>query len=195
MRKIAVRDAQGARWSVRARQLGSTETAAPLSEPEHDSLRRRLAAALSPHPAMVAGPIRGVPVAWRTPGDSADIELWKARTAYRDLTYGSGGVMWAIVDLVRDAVDQLRTPPTDTWLLEVVARGRIRRWARWEVQGREAAERTAVAVAAALTNGRVPEPADARLVDVIDQRPADRRTVRRSDPLWRAARRARPADR
>ena len=175
MQKFGVQDAYGTRWSVRARQLRSTEIAAPGSDPEHASLRRRLAATLSPHPAVVVDPFRGAPGAWRTPGDSADVELREARAAYRNPIYGSTGAIRAIVDLiafVRGEVDHVRTPLTDTWLLEVMARGRIRRWARWELQGAETVERTAVAVAAALASDRVPELPDARLVDVVDQRPA-----------------------
>jgi hypothetical protein len=146
-----------------------------MSRPEQESLRRRLTRALAPHAAVAIDPMRGVPAAWRLPGDTSDIELREARRAYGDSSYGSASGVWALMEfvrLVREAVDHLRTPMTDTWQLEAATRGRIRRWARWEVQGPHAAERTAVAVAAALASGRVPQPDNAVLVDVVDQRPA-----------------------
>jgi hypothetical protein len=146
-----------------------------MSRPEQESLRRRLTRALAPHAAVAIDPMRGVPDSWRLPGDTSDIELREARAAHGDSTHGSAGGVWALVgfvQLVGDVIDHLRTPMTDTWQLEAAARGRIRRWVRWEVQGPEAAERTAAEVAAALASGRVPQPDNAVLVDVVDQRPA-----------------------
>ena len=174
MHKVQVRDTHGARWTVRARRLRSTETVGPMSRPEQESLRRRLTRALTPHAAVPVDPMRGVPDAWRLPGDTSDIELREAWADHCDSTYGSASGVLALVGFVRlvaDAVEHLRTPMTDTWQVEAAACGRTRRWARWEVQGPEVAERTAVTVAAALTSGCVPQPDDAVLVDVIDQRP------------------------
>jgi hypothetical protein len=175
VRKVRVRDDQGTRWTVRTRRLRSTETTDPISRPEQESLMRRLTRALAPHAAVAIDPMRGVPDRWPFPGDTSDIELREARAAHGDSTYGSSRGVWALlgfVKLVGDAVDHLRTPLTDTWQLEAAARGRIRRWVRWEVQGPENAERSAAAVAAALASGRVPHPDDAVLVEVVDQRPA-----------------------
>lgn len=74
-----------------ARRLRSTETAGPMSRPEQESLRRRLTRALAPHAAVTVDPMRGVPAAWRLPGDTSDIELREARAAHGDSTYGSAG--------------------------------------------------------------------------------------------------------
>jgi hypothetical protein len=78
------------------------------------------------------------------------------------------------VRLVRDAVEDLRTPRSDTWQVELIARGRIRRWARWEMTGAEAAEQAVATVGSGVRAGRVPEPWGATLVDVVDQRPLPR---------------------
>ena len=185
MGSIVVRDAMGVRWKVRARQLRRGESSRPWSGPEEDSLRRRLVGVLAPHPLVVLDPLRGVPGGWRTPGDSADValrETWAEFDDHRD--FGSGG--WAVTQLfrmVRDAVEYLSTPWSDTWRLEAVARGRIRRWALWEIEGAEATERAVTAVAAALGAGVVPQPTGAVLVEVVDQRPPMR--SRRSAGLGR----------
>ena len=173
MGKIAVRDAYGDRWSIGARRLRVPEIAPPLSGPEQDSLRRRLAGAVAPNPAVVPDPMRGVPGAWRMPADRADVELHETRADLASRYRSSNGI-WALVALVRlveDVVDHRRTPKTDNWRLEAAAGGRIRRWARWEVDGPEAAQRAAATVAAALAAGQVPAPSDAVLAEVVDQRP------------------------
>jgi hypothetical protein len=75
------------------------------------------------------------------------------------------------VRLVHDTVEHLRTPRSDIWQVELIARGRIRRWARWEITGADAAEQAAATVASGVRAGQVPEPWGATLVDVVDQRP------------------------
>ena len=58
-----------------------------------------------------------------------------------------------------------------------MARGRIRRWARWQITGAAAAAQAASTVTTGLGNGHVPQPWGAILVDVVDvvdQRPAYR---------------------
>jgi hypothetical protein len=184
---IVVRDAVGVRWKVRARRLRRGESSRPRSGPEEDSLRRRLAGVVAPHPLVVPDPLRGVPGGWRTPGDRADIAMRQAMAEYGDpREFGSS--LWAVAQLFRlfsDALDHLSTPWSDTWRLEAVARGRIRRWAVWEVEGMEATERALTSTAAALEAGLVPQPPGAVLVEVVDQRPPDR--SRRSAGLGRAA--------
>jgi hypothetical protein len=172
--KIDVRDALGVRWSVRARRLRRGEASRPMVGPEEESLRRQLATLLAPHPVPVHDPLRGVPGGWRTPGDTSDVALRETRADFGDPPAIVSG-WWALGQLPRligDAVGHLRTPWSDTWRLEATARGRIRRWARWEVEGAEATVQAAAMVAAALRAGRVPQPCGAVLVDVVDQRPA-----------------------
>jgi hypothetical protein len=182
---IVVRDAMGVRWKVRARQLRRGESSRPWSGPEEDSLRRRLVGVLAPHPLVVLDPLRGVPGGWRTPGDSADVALRETRAEFGDHR-DVGSSWWAVAQLfrmVRDALDHLSTPWSDTWRLEAVACGRIRRWAIWEIDGAEATEPAVAAVAAALGAGVVPQPTGAVLVEVVDQRPPLR--SRRSAGLGR----------
>jgi hypothetical protein len=81
-------------------------------------------------------------------------------------------VSWAAFSLILDLVGHLRTPWSDVWQVEALARGRIRRWARWEVDGTDAAHRAIASVSAALEAGRIPEREGAVLVEVVDQRPA-----------------------
>ena len=174
MGKVVVRDAQGARWSVRARRLRRGEASGPLLVPEAESLRRQLTALLAPGPVPVHDPSRRVPGAWRTPGDTSDVAMQETRAVFGDPRAFDSG-WWALGQLprlVQDAVRHLRTPWSDTWQLEATASGRIRRWARWEVDGAEATVRAAATVAAALRAGQAPQPSGAVLVDVVDQRPA-----------------------
>jgi hypothetical protein len=172
--KTVVRDGQGARWVVRARRLRRGDTSRPWPGPEEESLRRRLAGVLAPHPLVLIDPLRGRPDGWRTPGDTADVAMAEALAEFGE-PRSAGSDWWAVAQLVRlilDAVDDRRTPWSETWQVEAAARGRIRRWARWEVEGVDAAERTIATVTTALEAGDVPRPFGATLVDVVDQRPA-----------------------
>jgi hypothetical protein len=56
------------------------------------------------------------------------------------------------------------------WVVELVARGRIRRGATWRVSGAADAARVAVVVADAVRTGQVPSPDGAMLTDVVDER-------------------------
>jgi hypothetical protein len=172
VRKVVVPDAHGARWTVGVRRLRSTETAGPMSRPEEESLRRRLADAVAAVPHLLDDPLRGRPAGWRTPGDTDDVARREARAQFRCITTGGAPAPWELTGLIVDLVDHLRTPWSDTWRVEAVARGRIRRWARWEMEGLEAASRAVATVSAALAAGEVPGPEGAVLVDVVDQRPA-----------------------
>ena len=174
MGKIVVRDALGVRWSVRARRLRRGEASRPMVGPEEESLRRQLATLLAPHPVPVHDPLRGVPGGWRTPGDTSDIALRETRAEFGDPpAIGSG--WWALGQLPRligDAVGHLRTPWSDTWQLEATARGRIRRWARWEVEGAEATVQAAARWRPRCGPDRSRSRAARCSVDVVDQRPA-----------------------
>lgn len=184
---IVVRDGAGVRWKVRARRLRRGESSRPRPGPEEDSLHRRLAGVMAPRPLVIPDPFRGLPGAWRMPGDRADIAMHEVRAELQDAR-SAGSSVWAVVELlrlIRDGLDHRATPWSDSWRLEAVARGRIRRWAIWEVEGAQAAERAVATVAAALEASVVPEPPGAVLVEVVDQRPPDR--TRRSAGLGRVA--------
>jgi hypothetical protein len=122
---------------------------------------------VAPHP-LPPGTLSGRG-GWWTPADASDIALSEAAAEFRTVSYWGE---WAAPRLVLDLVDHLRTPWSDVWRLEALARGRIRRWARWEVDGPEATHRAIASVSAALEAGRIPEPEGAVLVEVVDQRPA-----------------------
>ncbi|MFD2094238.1 hypothetical protein [Blastococcus deserti] len=167
-------DASGVRWTVRLRRLRGAGTPPPLPGPEVESLRRRLAGVLARRPVPTADRRPGGPSPWPLPGDTADVEMRATLAEFHRDPMRTSTEVWALRQLVRmlrEAVDHVRTPPSDTWQVELVARGRIRRWARWEVTGQEAATQTAATVAAGVRDGRVPEPWGATLVDVVDQRP------------------------
>ncbi len=169
--RTTVSDAWGARWSVRAREVRGAGTAPPRPGPDADRVRRRLVEALGQHPAPL-GP--GVPTDVRMPAapisDPVDAELAEFRRGH-----GRPGTdLWALGrsgSLVRAGLAHLRTPRSGVWEVELVARGRFRRWARWQLFGGEAAARALTTVADDLAAGRVPEPDGARLVEVVDHRP------------------------
>ncbi|WP_142025059.1 hypothetical protein [Blastococcus colisei] len=164
-------DGFGVRWTVRARQLRGTGTPPPRPGPEEESLRRRLTAALSRLPAPA---VAGGTGDWRLPADTADVEMQATFAEFRDTPMRQGTAPWAVghaVRLVGEAIAHLRTPRSETWEVELVARGRIRRWARWQITGADAAAQALATVAAGVGAGRVPEPWAATLVDVVDQRP------------------------
>ncbi|MGY1754794.1 hypothetical protein [Blastococcus sp. SYSU D01042] len=169
--RTTVTDVWGARWTVRAREVRGTGTVPPRAGPDVDRMRRRLDAALGQHPAPL-GP--EVPTDIREPAapvsDPVDAEL----SAFRRGEGRPGTRLWALGRtgwLLRMAVAHLRTPRSGTWEVELLARGRFRRWARWQVRGEEAAARALTTVAADLTAGRVPQPDGGTLVEVVDHRP------------------------
>jgi hypothetical protein len=149
-------------------------TPPPRPGPEEESLRRRLAGALARFPVPGVAP----PAAdWELPADTAELDLAGTRAEFLQSRWYAGSEAWAVAEFVRlarEAVDQLRTPRSDTWEVELVARRRIRRWARWEITGAEAAEQVVATVLSGVRAGRVPEPWGAILVDVVDQRPLPR---------------------
>ena len=108
------------------------------------------------------------------PGDTSDLAMRATRAEFGDPQPIDSGwwVLGQLPRLIGNEARHLRTPWSDTWQLEALARGRIRRWARWEVEGVAATGQAATAVAAALEGGQVPLPDGAVLVDVVDQRPA-----------------------
>jgi hypothetical protein len=169
-----VTDPWGAGWKARARarHVRGAGTTPPRPGPDADRMRRRLEAAMGRYPAPLVGSattdVRGAaaPIS-----DPVDAELAEFRRQW----HRPGTTIWAAFDggpgLVRESLARLRTPRSGTWEIELVARGRFRRWARRQVSGDEAAARVLATVTADVAGGRVPDPAGATLVEVVDHRP------------------------
>jgi hypothetical protein len=153
---------------VWARHVRGAGTAPPRPGPDAERLHRQLDAALGRHPApLVASATTDVRDAAAPISDPVDAELARLRhVADNDLLALGAGV-----SLVRNGLTRLRRPRSGTWEIELLARGRFRRWARWQVSGDEAAARVLAAVTADVATGRVPDPAGATLVEVVDHRP------------------------
>ena len=168
----AVTDRWGAGWKVRARHVRGAGTAPPRPGPDADRMRRRLEAALGRYPApLVASATTDVWDASAPISDPVDAELAEFRRQW----HRPGTTIWvaadAVAGLLREGLARLRTPRSGTWEIELLARGRFRRWARWQVSGDEAAARVLATVTADVAAGRVPDPAGATLVEVVDHRP------------------------
>jgi hypothetical protein len=173
MRTALVEDVHGTRWSVRTRRLRGHGGPFPGPAMDREAWDSQLEQALSPVPAPRAGQRTGSPHQLLPP-DASDRALAAVRGEIGAPVLDHSGafeILTAAGRLVADAVRHLRTPLSDRWRVELAARGRIRRWAHWEIAGAESAARTAVAVAADVRAGRVPAPAGALLVEVVDQRP------------------------
>ena len=163
-----VTDRWGAGWKVRARHVRGTGTAPPRPGPDADRMRRRLEATLGRYPApLVASATTDVWEAAAPISDPVDAELARLR----DQPDNTLLVLVGGASLIRDGVARLRTPRSGTWEVELLARGRFRRWARWQVSGEEAAARVLASVTADMAIGRVPDPDGAALVEVVDHRP------------------------
>ena len=167
-----VTDRWGAGWKLRARHVRGAGTAPPRPGPDADRMRRRLEAALGRYPApLVASASTDVWDAAAPISDPVDAELAEFRRRW----HGPGTTVWVAADagpgLLREGLTRLRTPRSGTWEIELLARGRFRRWARWQVPGEDAAARVLASVTADVAVGRVPDPAGATLVEVVDHRP------------------------
>lgn len=170
-----VTDQWGAGWKVRARHVRGAGTAPPRPGPDADRMRRRLEEALGRCAAPLgASATSNVWDAAAPISDPIDAELAQFRRQW----HRPGTTVWVAADagpgLLREGLARLRTPRSGTWEIELLARGRFRRWARWQVPGEDAAARVLAAVAADVAAGRVPDPAGATLVEVVDHRPPDR---------------------
>ena len=163
-----VTDRWGARWEVRARHVRGTGTAPPRPGPDADRMRRRLEEALERYPALLGATVStDVRVPAAPISDPVDAELARLRDQPDNtlLVLVGGG------SLIRDGLARLFTPRSGTREIELLARGRFRRWARWQVSGDEAAARVLALVTADMAAGRVPDPEGAALVEVVDHRP------------------------
>ena len=173
-----VTDQWGAGWKVRARHVRGAGTAAPRPGPDADRMRRRLEAALGRYPApLVASATTDVRAAAAPISDPVDAEL----AEFRHQWHRPGTRVWVAVEagpaLVGEGLARLRTPRSGTWEIELLARGRFRRWARWQVSGEDSATRVLATVTADVAAGRVPDPVGAALVEVVDHRPPVRHPV------------------
>ncbi|SDF02300.1 hypothetical protein SAMN05660662_0746 [Blastococcus aurantiacus] len=167
-----VTDQWGDGWKARARHVRGAGTTPPRPGPDADRMRRRLEAALERYPApLVASATTDVRDAAAPISDPVDAEL----AEFRHQWHRPGTTVWVGLDagpaLLREGLARLRTPRSGTWEVGLVARGRFRRWARWQVSGDEAAVEVLAAVTAAVAAGRVPDPVGATLVEVVDHRP------------------------
>lgn len=156
--RLTVTDPWGSGWKVRAQYVRGPGTAPPHPGPDADRMRRRLEAALERHPAP---PVASATTDVRDPAapisDPVDAELARLRDGRPALPRG--------------VLARLCAPGSGTWEIELIARGRFRRWARWQGHGEQPAAGELAAVAAAVAAGRVPDPAGMALVEVVDHRP------------------------
>ena len=124
----------------------------------------------APLVASATADIREAAAPISDPGD-AELARLRHRTDNFLLVLAEGA------SLIGGALARLRDPRSGTWRGELVARGRFRRWARWQVPGEQAAAAVLATVTADVTAGRVPDPVGAALVEVVDHRPPARPRV------------------
>jgi hypothetical protein len=165
MGRTVVDDRWGGRWTVRARHERHAE---PDSEYTRRLREPSLRAELRPMLAPPTGSGSVLPVAGRAPAvDLSDIRFTvgslSAQPAAPAAAIGTAVAIWQYVRILRQPSDRF-------WVVELTARGRIRRGATWKVAGREEAARVAAVVADAVRTGQVPEPSGALLIDVVDER-------------------------
>jgi hypothetical protein len=162
MSRRVVDDCRGVRWTVWARKdryvPPASEDTRRIREP---TLQAHLGLALAVQPG-------GAPaLPW------ADTE-WTRQDQQNALLFGTLAVgSTRPIDAIRAIVWLVRVlnEPTDCfWVVELMARGRIRRGATWRVADRAEADRVAAVVANAVRAGLVPEPDGAQLIDVKDER-------------------------
>jgi hypothetical protein len=166
MRAVRVDDRWGGRWRVRAGFGRDAERESDYTRRlRAPALRGRLAPMLAPQPtppAVDSGPPGGTDRA-------ADEHQGRATRPVGALTASLGNPIGAVFS-VWQGVRWLREPRDRFWVVELAARGRIRRGATWRVAGREEAAHGAAVVADAVRAGVVPELSDALLIGVVDER-------------------------
>ena len=166
MRKAVIDDCWGARWTVRARY----DRHAPLDSDynrrrREPGLRARLGPALGPQPG---GLPNGDGPAWASSPDTD--ERRRADLAHSVRVVGGLGGLGFLLAAIGHGIGVLREPTDASWIVELRARGRIRRGATWRVGSGADAERALSTVAEAVHLGQVPQPAGTLLVDVLDER-------------------------
>ena len=169
MSRAVIDDCGGARWTVRARY----DRHAPLDSDynrrrREPGLRTRLGSALGPQP----GPLPGADEPGC--GSSADSDE-RRRAALADSVRVVGGLAGLggprfLLTALGFGIGALREPMDGSWVVELRARGRIRRGATWRMGSRADAERTLGTVAEAVRVAQVPQPEGTLLVDVLDER-------------------------
>lgn len=166
MRGTRIDDCWGGRWRVRARYERH-------AEPEGDYTRRLREPALHGRLAPMLGSQPSAPSAGGWPPDEGDRLVDEDRrhaTRLASAQAASLGSPLGAVMGIRQGVRVLTEPADRFWVVDLKARGRIRRGATWRVAGREEAAHAVAVVADAVRTGQVPELADARLIDVVDER-------------------------
>lgn len=167
-----VTDPWGSGWRVRVRYVRGAGTAPPYPGPDAHRLRRRLEAALGRYPApLVASASTDVREAAAPISDPVDAELAAFRSQWRRSGTTVGVAVHSGPALLRGGLAWLRTSRSGIWEIDLAARGRFRRWVRWQGSGEPPAAGVLAAVAAAVASGRVPDPAGMALVEVVDHRP------------------------
>lgn len=159
MRRTVIDDPWGARWTVRARYDRHARVDSDRAQRRREPvLRGSLAAMLSPQPTARPGGIgRVAEDRWRAP------VLVGARALTAGGPLASAWAVWQAWQLVPGSHHGF-------WVVELAARGRIRRGATWRVEGERNASRIAVDVSEGVRRGLVSAPDDALLIDVVDER-------------------------
>jgi hypothetical protein len=163
-RKTVVDDCWGVRWTVRAHRERRTRLVSEFATTERASLLLPyLGPAFAPEPGTHAEP------ALECGPEAAEREhLLNALAEMREAA-ALGGLIGRLHALAI-GVGALTEPTDRVWLVELAAKGRIRRGATWRVAGRAEAMAVADTVADAVRRGHLPQPAGALLIDVVDQR-------------------------
>ena len=163
-RKTVVDDCWGVRWTVRARRERRTRLVSKSATTERASLLLPcLGPALAPQPGTHAEPALEC-----GPEASEREHLLNALAEMREAA-ALGGLIGRL-QAVTIGVGALTEPAGRVWLVELAAKGRIRRGATWRVAGLAEAVAVADTVADAVRRGQVPQPAGGLLIDVVDQR-------------------------
>jgi hypothetical protein len=163
MRRTVVDDCWGVRWTVRTRYDRSRPMDSDYNRRNREpGVQARLGPALAPEPSRVPMPDGPESLDDAAQRQQRGFVLGTAGSA----AGGSAGLLWAIWRGTR----LLREPTDSGWVVELWARGRIRRGATWRVGDRAHADRAVSSVADAVRLGQVPRPEGALLLDVLDER-------------------------
>jgi hypothetical protein len=163
-RKTVVDDCWGGRWTVRARRERQTRLVSEIATTERASLLLPyLGPALAPQPGTCSEP---APESGRAAAEQAHLLNAFAEMDNAVVRDGLVGRLRAVAI----GIEALTEPADRVWVVELAARGRIRRGATWGVAGRVDASAVADTVADAVRRGQVPQPEGALLIDVVDQR-------------------------
>ena len=163
-RRIVVDDCWGGRWTVRARRERQTRLASESATTERASLLLPyLGPTLAPQPGTCPEPALGC---GRAAAEQA--HLLNAFAEMDDAVV-LGGLVGRL-RAVAMGVEALTEPADRVWVVELAARGRIRRGATSARPATPQAMAVADTVADAVQRRQVPQPEGALLIDVVGQR-------------------------